>query len=271
MVKWQARKVVLLASSVSLLFVSMLVYYITYPFLFANSGFSLSSFCLFKLEHHMKELSVLRIMLSGLLLYTIVVVCNMLRKQHYYSRQLQKQLRCIVRKGKQLYILPTEEVVAFTTGFFKPKIVLSEGVFQFFTEEEIDAIVLHEEFHQKNRDPLKLFLFTVLTEGMSYIPVLKGMLQRYSTYQELLADQYVMNKMKSPFGLGSALLKFIRMRKASNEFVTAPFAKTAINLRMQQIVDPSSVIGNIPLRTNTIYVTAGLLLIFTVLIMGECV
>jgi hypothetical protein len=35
----------------------------------------------------------------------------------------------------------------------------------------------------------------------------------------------VIDKIKSPFGMGSALLKFIGMKKASNELVTAFFGK----------------------------------------------
>lgn len=78
-------------------------------------------------------------------------------KQFFYSRKLQRNLVMITRKGKQLYLLPSLEVTAFTIGVTHPKIVVSEGVFQSFTEEEIDAIVLHEEYHQKSH-PLKLFL-----------------------------------------------------------------------------------------------------------------
>ena len=48
--KWQMRKIVLLAVIVSSLF-SMLVYYVTYPFLFQNKAFFLSNFCLFQLEN----------------------------------------------------------------------------------------------------------------------------------------------------------------------------------------------------------------------------
>ncbi|WP_181458822.1 hypothetical protein [Bacillus sp. SRB_331] len=43
------------------------------------------------------------------------------------------------------------------------------------------------------------------------------------------------------------MLNFIGMEKASNELVTVSFTKTAINLRVQQIVDPSSVTWNIQL------------------------
>ena len=95
-----------------------------------------------------------------------------------------KVLIPFIRKGKQIYILPTAEV-AFTIGLFRPKVVMSEGLLQTFSDEEIDAIIFHEEYHQNNWDPLKLFCFTLLAEGMMYIPILKELLQRYHTYQEL--------------------------------------------------------------------------------------
>ncbi|MDM5188033.1 M56 family metallopeptidase [Bacillus sp. DX4.1] len=269
--KWQIRKIVLFTSVISCLFLGMLVYYVTYPFLLANKAFFLSQFCLFELQQHMKELSMIRIMMSGLLLFTVFIVCKRVWKQFFYSRKLTKSLVRINRKEKQLYLLPTLEVAVFTIGMIHPKIVLSEGALQSFTEEEIDAIVLHEEYHQKNHDPLKLFLFTVVAEGMMYVPVLKGFLRCYNTYQELLADKYAMDQMKSSFELGSALLKLIKIKTASNSFVTASFAKTAINLRIQQIVSPSSVKISMPLHTNSIYMTTGLFLISFVLIIGECI
>lgn len=72
--KWQMRKIVLLAVTISVLFLSMLVYYVTYPFLFQNKAFFLSQFCLFELQKHMRELSILRIMIAGLLLFTVIIM-----------------------------------------------------------------------------------------------------------------------------------------------------------------------------------------------------
>lgn len=142
----------------------------------------------------------------------------------FYSKDY-KVLIPFIRKGKQIYILPTAEVAAFTIGLFRPKVVISEGMIQTFSDEEMDAIIFHEEYHQNNHDPLKLFCFTLLAEGMMYIPVLKGLLQRYHTYQELAADKYAMQKMESSFELGSALLKLIKIKTMENRCVTASFAK----------------------------------------------
>lgn len=269
--KWQMRKIVLLAVTISVLFLSMLVYYVTYPFLFQNKAFFLSQFCLFELQKHMRELSILRIMIAGLLLFTVIIMSKRIWKQFFYSKRLKRNLVSITRKGKQVYVLSTLQITAFTIGLFRPKIVISEGMFQAFSEEEIDAIVLHEEYHQKNRDPLKLFFFTLLAEGMMYIPILKGMLQRYHVYQELSADKYAMQKMKSSFELGSALLKLIKIKTMENQCITASFAKTAINLRIEQVLNEKVVKLNIPLHTNSVYVTLGLFCMSIVLIVGECI
>ncbi|PHD57392.1 cell surface protein [Bacillus toyonensis] len=269
--KWQMRKIVLLAVIVSTLFFCMLTYYVTYPFLFQNKAFFLSKFCLFQLEKHMKELSLIRIIIAGLLLLTVLIVCKRVWWQFFYSKKLQKILVPFIRKGKQIYILPTEEIAAFTIGLFRPKVVMSEGIIHTFSEEEIDAIVFHEEYHQNNRDPLKLFCFTLLAEGMLYIPILKGLLQRYHTYQELAADKYAMQKMKSSFELGSALLKLIKIKTMENRCVTASFAKTAINLRIEQVLNEKVLKLTIPLHTNSVYVTLGLFCMSIVLIVGECI
>ncbi|MDA2353956.1 M56 family metallopeptidase [Bacillus cereus] len=266
--KWQMRKTVLLALIVSTLFFSLLLYYVTYPFLSQNRALFLSKFCLFQLEKHMKELSMVRIIIAALLLITVLIVCKRIWRQFFYSK---KVLIPFIRKGKQIYILPTAEVAAFTIGLFRPKVVMSEGLLQTFSDEEIDAIIFHEEYHQNNWDPLKLFCFTLLAEGMMYIPILKELLQRYHTYQELAADKYAMQKMESSFELGSALLKLIKIKTMENRCVTASFAKTAINLRIEQVLNEKVIKLTIPLHTNSVYVTVGLFCMSVVLIVGECI
>ena len=190
--KWQMRKIVLLAVIVSILFFSMLVYYVTYPFLFQNKMFLLSNFCLFQLEKHMKELSLIRIIIAGLLLLTVLIVCKRIWRQ-FSIVKITKVLIPFVRKETNIYIADYGSCGIYN-GLFRPKVVMSEGLLQTFSDEEIDAIIFHEEYHQKNWDPLKLFCFTLLAEGMMYIPILKGLLQRYHTYQELVADKYAMQK-----------------------------------------------------------------------------
>ncbi len=78
-------------------------------------------------------------------------------------------------------------------------------------------------------------------------------------------------KMKSSFELGSALLKLIKIKTMENGCVTASFAKTAINLRIKQVLNEKVVKFNIPLHTNSVYVTIGLFCVSVVLSVGECI
>lgn len=77
--------------------------------------------------------------------------------------------------------------------------------------------------------------------------------------------------MNSSFELGSALLKLIKIKTTSNPCITSAFAKTAINLRMDQVINSESVKLNIPLHTNSVLTTMGLFLISFLLIVGECI
>ena len=99
--KWKMRKIVLLALIVSTLFFSLLLYYVTYPFLFQNKAFFLSKFCLFQLEKHMKELSMVRIIIAGLLLITVLIVCKRIWRQFFYSKKYKKYLSHLLEKGNK--------------------------------------------------------------------------------------------------------------------------------------------------------------------------
>lgn len=97
----------------------------------------------------MKELSLIRIIIAGFLLLTVFIVCKRIWRQ-FFIVKITKVLIPFIRKGKQIYILPTAEVAAFTIGLFRPKVVISKGMIQTFSDEEMDAIIFHEEYHQNN-------------------------------------------------------------------------------------------------------------------------
>ncbi len=78
-------------------------------------------------------------------------------------------------------------------------------------------------------------------------------------------------KMESSLELGSALLKLIKIKTMENRCVTALFAKIAINLRIEQVLNEKVVKLTIPLHTNSGYVTVGLFCMSVVLIVGECI
>ena len=66
----------------------------------------------------------------------------------FYSKRLQKVLIPFIRKGKaNIYIADCGSCGIY--NLFRPKVVISEGMIQTFSDEEMDAIIFHEEYHQK--------------------------------------------------------------------------------------------------------------------------
>lgn len=135
--KWQMRKIVLLAVIVSTLFFSMLVYYVTYPFLFQNKAFFLSKFCLFQLEKHMKELSLIRIVIAGLLLLTVMIVCKRIWRQFFYSKKLKKYLFLSLEKANKYIYCRTRKLQHLQLGYFVRKLLCQKGCFRRFQMKKL--------------------------------------------------------------------------------------------------------------------------------------
>lgn len=129
--KWQMRKIVLLAVIVSILFFSMLVYYVTYPFLFQNKMFLLSNFCLFQLEKHMKELSLIRIIIAGLLLLTVLIVCKRIWRQFFYSKITKVLILSSEKENKYIYCR-LRKLRHIQLGYFVRKLSCQKGCFKHF-------------------------------------------------------------------------------------------------------------------------------------------
>ena len=141
----------------------------------------------------MKELSLIRIIIAGFLLLTVFIVCKRMWRQFLILKDYKSTYSFRSKRKTNIYIAECGSCGIYN-WIISSESCRVKGMLQTFSDEEMDAIIFHEEYHQNNRDPLKLFCFMLLAEGMMYIPILKGLLQRYHTYQELAADKYAMQK-----------------------------------------------------------------------------
>lgn len=95
----------------------------------------------------------------------------------------------------------------FTAGFFKPKIFISSAIFKSHNSVEIEAMLLHEENHQNNHHPLKVFIANFIGSFSPAFPGKKWILGNYLTLTEVTSDNFAENKINNKLPLVSALLK----------------------------------------------------------------
>ncbi|MDF2926260.1 MAG: putative family peptidase [Paenibacillaceae bacterium] len=189
------------------------------------------------------DVLVLSTVITGFL-FTISQILASFRVKARFSAVLDpEQSRQMVRRYAlaegNLMVIRCQKPMAFTMGFFRPVIIMSTGLTDLLEEEELEAVVRHEQFHLINRDPLRTLCIYALSSIMWYVPILRWCHHCFKTTREVLADRYAISATGSAVGLGSALVKLTKSSTPlSMSFAHASFADTPINIRIRQLLDP---------------------------------
>lgn len=162
------------------------------------------------------------------------------RLQQYSCESLTKEFNDQFKNRKKEFIIISYPVpVAITMGFISPKIVLSTGLLNLLSEEELEAVIYHETYHLNNHDPLKIFLLSINSVTLPYIPILKWFNEKYRVIQEVMADELAIEKQETALHIGSALMKMLKVGKLETKsFAYASFAETSVNYRIEHILNP---------------------------------
>jgi Zn-dependent protease with chaperone function len=212
------------------------------------------------------------LILSTLELVVIVLVKQIARYITFSKRLSLLQDELVTKKVivqydlHQITVITSEAPIALTYGL-KPKIVLSTALVNMLTEEELRAVICHEQFHQQHRDPLKKFLIMLLVTALWYVPVLKWVSKHYQTLREIEADKFAIQQTNNMLDLSSALLKLLKNEHRQRHAFAVSFADTSVNERIQHILSPEKEVhATLPVGT-ILYSTSivlGLTVMFTV-------
>lgn len=171
---------------------------------------------LFTLPHFTPPLVILlltSIILVGFLLLAVGVSKTCL----YLKRTLKDKAATpgkVTKIASQLGIVTRIDVVknksllSFCYGFIKPRICLSLALVKVLNEEELKAVLIHESYHLKNRDPLKILVSQIAISMFFFVPILKDFYNYFTLSKEVAADQLAI-KDKGIKDLRSALTKVL--------------------------------------------------------------
>lgn len=240
-------------------------------------------YCISALKEETVAHNVIKFLINVIILYTIGRMIWRLYKQLYLTKKwlkvfhskkhtkLTKQLNNKYQKwGTEFIVVKDEKFIALTIGFFRPRIIVSTGVISMFSNHEVEAILLHEWYHCRNRDPLKMFLLALILDGLGYIPTMKAMVRDFKTWKELLADRFAIKQMGTEYYLGNVLLKLSKVGKMQHSTAVAYFAENAINYRIMQVLEPKQRI-HVPMSDfKPLLLTLSLIFIMSSIILGGC-
>ena len=111
--------------------------------------------------------------------------------------------------GPKVALLDCDESFSFAYGALTPRVVVSRGLAEQATPDELAAVLEHERYHVRNLDPLKVLFARALPPAFFYLPALRLFAERYVAGRELAADRLAVSRCgRKP--LAGALFKVVR-------------------------------------------------------------
>lgn len=275
--QWQRKSSFVLALSllIAILVSSQMGMYLAHLLFGVNLQINFFKFCMSLFKEKSFYYFLVITFLNVLIVYTILITLIKITQQYILSRRFRHKIMAFKDRtltdqminecklqNRKLIVIDYKQSMAFTMGFRKPLIVLSTGLIEMLDRHELEAVIEHETFHQRNYDSLKIFILQLISQVLWFIPLTKWTYQNYKIISELLADEYAINKTGSELGLASALLKLIKNCFHENAApVLAHFTDGSVNYRLQQLVDPKKTIP-VRLETISIVISIHVLLVF---------
>lgn len=94
-----------------------------------------------------------------------------------------------VRLAGRVVELDSSHATAFTYGAWHPRVVVSRALVEQLTEDELAAVLRHEETHLGRLDPLRRSLLAVAGATFWYVPLLRHWQSLQVVRQEIAADR----------------------------------------------------------------------------------
>jgi Zn-dependent protease with chaperone function len=154
------------------------------------------------------------------------------------------------------------EPYAVCIGMLAPRLVISTGLVQLLTDDELVAVLAHEERHRRRYAPLRQLFARVTVRALFFIPVLGDLLDAHLLAEEVVADQ----EAAAIAGRHALVVALKKLSTAVSAEGIAAFADlSSISARLRAIGTASATpIGVCPLRVAA---SVGALLVLVLVVL----
>ena len=142
----------------------------------------------------------------------------------------------------RLDIVQDRRPFSFCYWFRSPRICLSTGLIKRLGDAELRAVLHHERYHLRQRDPLRLVIARYFAAGLYVVPVVEELVEYYTVQKEVAADQAAVRAMGGVRELASALFKVLPDAEDVDLGLLVPVGSLSVTeARIEQLVDGRSV------------------------------
>jgi Zn-dependent protease with chaperone function len=131
---------------------------------------------------------------SYVLALSYLIFCGILAiKQLWQGWQSLKSTRncpAVNLAGRQVRLLDTKALFAASIGFWQPELVISQGLVQTLSPQQLETVLVHEEGHYHYRDTFWFFWLGWIRSCSFWLPNTENIWQELLALRELRADAY---------------------------------------------------------------------------------
>lgn len=106
-------------------------------------------------------------------------------------------------------VVADERPFSFCYWFARPRICLSTALVERLDPDELRAVLYHERYHLRQRDPLRQIVARYFAAGLYVVPVVDELLSFHTLQKEIDADQEAVRASGDVRSLASALYKLL--------------------------------------------------------------
>jgi Zn-dependent protease with chaperone function len=106
-------------------------------------------------------------------------------------------------------VVADERPFSFCYWFLRPRICLSTALVERLDPDELRAVLHHERYHLRQRDPLRQIVARYFAAGLYVVPVVDELLAFHTLQKEIEADQEAVRASGGVRSLASALYKLL--------------------------------------------------------------
>lgn len=140
-------------------------------------------------------------------------------------------------------LLPIALPFIAQVGFWNPEIIVSQGILESLTPEQLDAVLAHEQAHATYHDTFWFFSFGCLRRLTFWLPNSENLWQELLLLRELRADR-IAAQTNDPLVLAEALLTLVRSPMVQSDW-SATLHPQNLDDRFAERID--AILGATPL------------------------
>lgn len=122
------------------------------------------------------------------LLMTVSLIRSLVSRRVATPRRVARLARDLDLAGR-VDVVADPRPFSFCFWFRRPRICLSTALVRRLDTDELRAVLLHERYHLRHRDPLRVVVARYFAAGLYVVPVVDELASFYALQKEIAADE----------------------------------------------------------------------------------